>query len=102
MADYTIDEGFNAQTGVHTRVHFEDGNIIHEKTFDAEPYLKAAEEARIQSEGQRWGDGKIIGTLPPLFYAEIQRIPDPDERDRRIMAFFRANPAFVKFSKVLK
>jgi hypothetical protein len=102
MAEYTIDEGFNPQTGVHTRVHFEDGQIIHQKTFDAEPYLKAAEEARILSEGQRWGDGQIIGTLPPLVYAEIQGIPDPDERDKRIMAFFRQNPAFVRFTKALK
>ncbi len=102
MSQYVIDEGWNPQTGVHTRVHFEDGQIIHEKTFDAEPYLKAAAEARANSQGQRWGDGRVIGTLPPLALARIQAIKDPDERDKAVITFFRENPAFVKFDKALK
>jgi hypothetical protein len=101
MADYTIDEGFNPQTGVRTRVHFEDGQIIHQKTFDAEPYLKAAAEARAKTAGQGWGNGRVIGTLPPLMLAKVQQIADPDERDKAIMAFFRENPKFVKFDRAL-
>lgn len=102
MADYTIDEGFNPQTGVHTKVHFEEGQIIHQKTFDAEPYLRAAAEARAQSAGDRWGEGRVVGTLPPLVHARIAQIQDPQERDKAILAFFRENPAFVKFDKYLK
>lgn len=102
MPQHTIDEGWNPNTGIRTRVHFEDGAIIHQKTFDAEPYLIDAKNAREQTEGKRWGDGKIIGTLPPAFHAQIRQIRDPDERDKAIMAFFRENPAFVKFERALK
>lgn len=101
MAQHTIDEGYNAQTGVYTRVHFEDGQIIHQKTFDAEPYLRAAAEARARNQGARWGDGKTIGTLPPLVLAEIQKIKDPTEKEKAIMTFFRVNPAFLHFERAI-
>lgn len=102
MPDFTIDEGYNPKTGVRTRVHFEDGQIIHQKTYDAEPYLKAAKEARERTAGESWGDGRVIGTLPPLVHAQIQQIADQQERERAIMAFFRENPAFVSFDRALK
>lgn len=97
MAEYTINEGVDQ--GIKTQVHFEDGQIIHQKTFDAEPYLKHAEDARIQTQGKRWGDGKFIGTIPPAFYAKIVGIKDPQERDKAILGFFRENPAFVMFDR---
>lgn len=102
MADYTIDEGFNPQTGVHTKVHFEDGAIIHQKTYDAQPLLDYAKQAREATDGQRWGDGKMIGTLPPAVYGQICQIADPAERDKAIMAYFRENTAFVMFDRALK
>ncbi len=101
MPQFTIDEGYNAQTGVYTRVHFEDGVIVHQKTFDAEPYLKAAKAAREANVGARWGDGKTIGTLPPLVLAEIQKIEEPAEREKAIMTFFRVNPAFLHFERAI-
>jgi hypothetical protein len=102
MPQHTIDEGFNPQTGIRTKVHFEDGEMIVQKTFDAQPLLDYAKSAREATEGQRWGDGRVIGTLPPAVFGRISLIKDPDERDREIMRFFRENPAFVTFEKVLK
>lgn len=100
MAEYTIDEG--VKNGIRTKVHFEDGQIIHEKTFDAEPLLAYAKHAREATEGQRWGDGKLIGTIPNAVYAQILQIPDPDDREKAIMAYFRENTAFLMFDRALK
>ena len=97
MAEYTIDEGVDK--GIQTQVHFEGGEIIHQKTFDAEPYLLHAANARQQTEGKRWGDGKFIGTIPPAFYAPICAIRDPQERQAAVLSFFRENPAFVMFDR---
>jgi hypothetical protein len=101
MAQHSIDEGYDPQTGVRTIVHFEDGQIVHQKIFDAEPYLKAAAEARAANAGKSWGDGKKIGTLPPLALARIQQIPDRKEREAAIISFFRENPAFLHFERAI-
>lgn len=101
MAQHSIDEGYDPNTGVRTIVHFEDGQIIHQKVFDADPYLRAAAEARARNAGSNWGDGKSIGTLPPLALAHIQAIPDRDDREKAIMAFFRKNPAYLHFERAI-
>lgn len=102
MATHTIDEGFDPHTGIRTRVHFEDGHIVYQKTFDAQPYLEHAAQLREATQGQRWGDGKIIGTIPPAFHGQLQLIKDPKERTKALMEFFRENPDFTCFDKALK
>ena len=102
MTTHTIDEGFDPATGIRTRVHFEDGSIVYQKTFDAEPYLNYAKAARESTEGQRWGDGKIIGTIPPAIYARVIQASDREERERIVTDFFREQTAFVMFDKALK
>lgn len=102
MTTLTINEGFNPNTGVATRTHFEDGNIVVQKTFDATPHLEYAAKAREATQGQRWGEGKIVGTIPPAFHAEILLIRDPQERKRRVQQFFKDNPKFVMFDPYLK
>ena len=103
MPTLTINEGFNPNTGVNTQTHF-DGNeaIVIQKTFDAQPHLEYARQARQATEGQRWGEGKFVGHIPPAFHAEILQIRDPQERKRRVQQFFRENPAFVMYEPYLK
>lgn len=100
MSTLTINEGFNQHTGIQTQTHFDsDEAIVIQKTFDAEPHLEYARMARQATEGQRWGEGKIVGTIPPAFYAEILLIRDPQERKRRVQQFFKENPKFIMFER---
>lgn len=102
MTTHTIHEGTSDKTGVTTQTHFEDGSIVVQKTFDAAPHLEYAARAREATDGQRWGEGKMVGHIPPAFYAEILTIRDPQERKRRVQRFFHENPKFVMYSNYLK
>lgn len=99
MTTHTIQEGLNANTGVATQTHFEDGTIVIQKTFDAEPHLEYARQAREATQGQRWGEGKLVGHIPPAFHAKILLIRDPQERKRAVQQFLKENPAFVMFDR---
>ena len=83
--------------GVTTTYHFQGDEFITQKTWDAEPHLKHAAEARRATAGQRWGEGKLIGHIPPAMYATILAAKDKDHRKRLIREFFRENPAFRMF-----
>ncbi len=98
----TIDEGVNPHTGVRTLLHFEGDSLITQKTFDAEPHLERARQMREAQDGQRWGEGKLVGHIPPAFYAQICTIKDGAERRAAVQKFFRENPAFVGYSPYLK
>lgn len=98
----TIDEGINAQ-GVRTQFHFEsDGGIVLQKTFDAAPILKEAEQARQATQGMNWGEGRVVGTIDPVSYGRISQIKDRAERDKAILDYFRERPQFVKFDGYYK
>lgn len=97
----TIDEGVNS-VGVRKQVHLEGDSVIVQKTYDATPHLEHARIARESTEGQRWGEGKFIGHIPPVEYARITAIRDPAERKKAIMTFLRSNPALVMFDRALK
>jgi hypothetical protein len=100
MSQHQIYEG--QENGVHTTTHFQEGEMIVHKAFDAQPLLDYAKRAREATEGQRWGDGKFIGTIPMAVYAQIQALPDRDAREQAIMTFFRENQAFTMFDRALK
>jgi hypothetical protein len=102
MSTLIINEGTSQATGITTRTHFADGEIVIEKAFDAQPYVEYAKQAREATEGQRWGEGKIVGTIPPAFYAQVLLIKDPQERKKAVRKFFQENPAFVTYSPYLK
>lgn len=102
MADHTIVEGFDRNTGILEKTHFEGGDIIVEKTFDAAPHLEHARHAREATAGMNWGEGRMIGHIPDVYYAPIMVIKDRAEREKAIMTFFRENPAFLMFDKALK
>jgi hypothetical protein len=99
MAQLKINEGFDANTGIQEVTHFQEGEIVVEKRFDAQPHLEYAAQARQATAGQRWGEGKLVGHLPPAFHAQVLMIRDKDERKKAVQRFFKENPAFVMFDR---
>lgn len=93
----------DAQTGITTTVHYiEDANrVAIQKTYDAEPFLKAAAEMRANTEGERWGDMRHVGYIPMAELATMLR-QDGTIDKKRVVEFLKKNPAFATFSKVLK
>lgn len=94
----TVDEGYTGD--IRTQMHFEsDGGIVVQKTFDAAPHLKYAEEARIATQGKNWGEGRLVGHIPDLYYAPIAAIKDRQEREKAVRLFFQQHPAFIMFER---
>ena len=101
MSTLTIDEG--VERGIRTQVHFDnDEQIVFQRTFDVEPHLKYAEQARQATEGQNWGEGRLVGHIPDAFLAPMLLIQDRREREKAMMSRLRQNPAIVMFDKFLK
>ncbi|KWT94682.1 MULTISPECIES: hypothetical protein [unclassified Variovorax] len=97
----TVDEGTNAQ-GVRTQLHFEGDSLIVQRSYDAEPHLQYARAARESTEGMRWGEGRLVGHIPPAEYARFLLIRDNTQRKNAIKAWLRENSQFVMFEKYLK
>lgn len=97
----SVPEGYNAN-GVHTTLHFEGDTLTVQRTYDAEPHLNHARYVREQQEGQRWGEGKFVGHIPPAVYGKLLLIPDKQERQRALRQWLRDNQAFVTYQPWLK
>jgi len=96
----TIDEG--VENGIRTQLHFEGEDLIVQKTFDADPHLRYAENARIQTQGMNWGEGRIVGHIPDVFLAPILAIKGKKEREKAARAFLQEHQQFVMFDRYLK
>ncbi len=96
-----IDEGVNEQ-GVKTIFHYEGNDLTIEKKIDMEPLMKDAEIARQSTDGLRWGEGRIVGTIDMMNYPRIAAIKDRKERDKAILQYFKDHPAMVKFNPYYK
>lgn len=96
----SIDEGVT--NGIRTQLHFEGEELIVQKTFDAAPHLQYAKDARDATQGQRWGEGRLVGHIPDIFYAPIAALKDRKEREKAVRLFLQQNPAFVMFDRALK
>lgn len=94
-------EEFDPNTHTHTKVHEEDGKTVFQKTFDAEPFLKAAEANRQFTAGERWGEGKRVGTIPMAVLGQFMR-QDGGLDKKRLTQWLRENPAFVSYEPFLK
>ena len=92
---------FDPQLGIRTRVHDVDGKVTFQKTYDAEPMLKRAAEARAANAGKRWGEGQRVGEVPMSVIGEFMR-QDGCLRHERLEGWLKANPAFVHFESFLK
>ncbi|MBT2322525.1 hypothetical protein J7E62_09225 [Variovorax paradoxus] len=97
----TVDEGVNEQ-GVRTQLHFEGDSLITQRTWDAEPHLQYAQQAREATEGQGWGNGRLVAHIPPIEYARFLAIADNAQRMAAIKGWLRENSKFVMFDKYLK
>ncbi|OUM01752.1 hypothetical protein [Variovorax sp. JS1663] len=97
----TVDEGVSTQ-GVRTQLHFEGDSLIVQRSYDAEPHLEYARQAREATEGKRWGEGRLVGHIPPAEYARFLLIRDNGARQAAIKAWLRENSQFVMFEKYLK
>lgn len=100
MSELTIDDGVTPY-GTRTKLHIATDTVIQQKTYDAEPILQAAKEAREQTEGQRWGDGKVVGKVPMAVYTQCLHMSSADQH-KYLSRWLRENPGFVTFEKFLK
>ena len=96
-----MNEGVN-RYGVQKVVHFDGDQVVSQFTCDAEPIIEQCKEDRILSAGQRWGDGRKIGTIPMTVMGEMMAIKGVEERKKFLLLYLKANPAFVSFDKFLK
>jgi hypothetical protein len=92
---------FDPQLGINTTLHELDGKVVYQKSDDAEPFLKAAAEERAITSGERWGEGRKVGTIPMAELATMMR-QDGTIRPERVIAWLKANQAMVTFDKFLK
>lgn len=98
---FKMDEGYD-RFGVHKEVIFEGDQAITKLTYDAEPFLEAAKAERNATAGERWGDGRKVGTMPMAVYNQVLQIRGAEERQKFILKWLRENPHFVTFDKFLK
>ena len=102
MDDLHIIESAN-EYGISKDLRIEDGHLITKHTYDAQPLIEAAHQARVMSDGKRWGDGQFVGIIP---IAELTRINETyagsEERKHQILSWLRDNPKLVTFDKFLK
>ncbi len=89
---------FDADQGITSTVHEDETRTVIQKTYDAEPLLEYAKGLREATEGQRWGEGRIVGTVPMAVCAQFMR-QDGRLDAKRLTEWIRANPAFVCFDK---
>lgn len=96
MAEF-LDREHDKDTGITTTHALEDNALHVVKSWDATPHLEYAASARQQTAGKRWGEGRLMGHIPPAFYAQILIIRDKEKRAFAIKKFFADNPAFLMF-----
>ena len=101
IGSFTVDDGMHAY-GIHRQVTFEGDQAVTKLTYDAQPFLEQAHAERAATAGERGGDGRKVGTIPMAVYAEVMKIKSAEERQKYVINWLRANPAFVSFDKFLK
>ncbi len=101
VESFTLNEGYDVY-GTHKQVTFEGDQVVTKLTYDAKPFIEQAKEERHITAGDRWGDGKKVGTIPMAVYAEYLKIQGAEERKKYILRWLKENPAFVTFEKFLK
>lgn len=101
IGSFTVDDGVHPY-GIHRDVTFEGDQVVTKLTYDAEPFLEQAHAERTATAGERWGDGRKVGTIPMAVYADVMKIRSAEERQKYVINWLKANPAFVTFDKFLK
>lgn len=101
IESFTMDEGVDAY-GTRKQVTFEGDQAVTKLSFDAQPFLESAKAERVATAGERWGDGRKVGTIPMAVYTQFLKIQGAEERQKYLRNWLLENPAFVTFDKFLK
>ena len=91
----------DAETGITTSVHYLDGKTVIQKEYDAQPLLDTAAEMRAATEGQRWGEMRHVGFIPMAELGKMMR-QDGGFDHERVVAWLKANPNLITFSRLRK
>lgn len=97
----SFDLGVNAY-GYRNQVHLEGDQIIRQKTYDREPLADYARVQRQLTEGTRWGDMQIKGTIAMHDLPRFLKITDPAEKRKALNQYFRENPDLICNDKYRK
>ena len=95
-----IDEG-TGKNGVRKRLHFEGDFLTIQRTWDREPHIDRAQAIATATRGERWGEDRYVGSIPPAMYADLLKrgvASDP----KALKAFFVAHPDLCAFDKYIK
>ena len=87
--------------GITTTVHDVDGQRTFQKTYDASPFLDLAKDMRTETEGQKWGEFRHVGFIPPAELGKMMR-QDGGLDKARLVKWLKENPALVTYGKFLK
>ena len=98
--NFSVDHGFDAY-GNRRIATVEDGKLIHTTSYDAEPFLRKAHEARIANQGKRWGEGvgTKVGEIPMAEYVQCMKLP-AEERQKFLLNWLRARPLMLHVDKL--
>ena len=88
----------DAVTGITTTVERVEGAVRIGKTWDAEPFLEVAAAERAATAGERWGEGRKVGTVPMAVLGMFLR-QDGGLDVKRCAQWLKENPAFITFDK---
>ena len=102
IESFCLDEGVNIH-GVRKQVTFEGDQAVTKLTYDAEPMLNEAHNARVQTAGQQWGEMRRVGVIPLTVLNHINAtVQGSLERSAEVMLWLQRNPKMVTFDKFLK
>jgi hypothetical protein len=96
----TLDEGVSFNR-IHTSLTFEGDQIVRKETYDAEPLLLDAARARVQTQGERWGEMRRIGIMPMAEFAKTFGMAEQD-RQKYMEKWIKQNPMLCTFDKFLR
>lgn len=96
-----VDEGVD-QYGTRHALHLTNDKVVHQRTFDAQPFIDGAAADRAATAGQRWGDMRKVATLPMALYAQVLAMPTQEGRQKKLKQIIQENPAFCTFDRYLK
>jgi hypothetical protein len=101
MSDVWTHREHDSHLGISTSVHSTETGLQIVKTWDAEPFLEAAKDARAMTDGDRWGEMRHVGFIPMAVLGTFMRQDGGFDKSRCIQ-WLKENPAMCTFSKALK
>jgi hypothetical protein len=91
--------------GVTTTLHFQGESLIVQKTWDAQPWLKAAAEERAATQHEGWGEGRKVFTLPPAEYGRfLKETQNKTQKEKQnwLKTWAIQNPLLVGYERYIK